>query len=195
MPHNGTLTRAAHALHVAALGIWTGGIAMTAAAAAIIFPTVKGLAPTLPGYAAVPPEEHWLLAAGQVAARIFRVSDSVQLACGVTTLATAVLLARAHGIGRTVPARVRAVALVAAWLMLAFYLAVLAPRMQTNIEAHWRLSQAGQLAEARVHEAVFKADHPTSSRVLGGTALCTLIALVLGAGIPAQRPAARQDAA
>ena len=91
--------------------------------------------------------------------------------------------------------RVRAVALVAAWLMLAFYLAVLAPRMQTNIEAHWRLSQAGQLAEARVHEAVFKADHPTSSRVLGGTALCTLIALVLGAGIPAQRPAARQDAA
>lgn len=195
MPHNGTLTRAAHALHVAALGLWTGTIGMTAAAAAIIFPTVKSLSPTLPGYAAVPPEEHWLLAAGQVAARIFKVSDSVQLACGITTLATAVVLLYANGFSRSFIARVRLIALVGSLHLLAFYLLTLAPRMQRNIQAHWQLSQHRQLEEARIYEAAFKADHPTSSRVLGGTALCTLTALLLGAGVPAARLAAPKDAA
>ncbi|MFO0832148.1 MAG: hypothetical protein U0637_09915 [Phycisphaerales bacterium] len=183
-PGNGVLQRTAHALHVCALGVWTGAIAMTAGAAAVIFPTVKQLTPHVPRYAAVPDEGHWLLLAGNVASRVFAVSDKVQLGCAAVTLVTAVVLARARGFHGALAGKARAAALICALLLVTYYLAVLVPRMTAHLHEHWRLSEAGEVEQARVHENAFKNDHPTSSRVLAATAACTLVALLLGAGSP-----------
>ncbi len=178
------ICRVAHALHTTFLGIWTGAIVMTGAAAAIIFPQMKALAPTLPSYPAMPQDTHWLLAAGHIAARVFRIADTVQLACALVVLATGVMLARSRAFSRSALGMVRAIALVAALLLAAYYLGVLAPRMTVHLHEHWRLAEAGDVAGARVHQDAFHADHPTSSRTLGATALCTLVAALLGAGAP-----------
>ncbi len=188
MPRPGSSLRVAHAAHVCALGIWAGAIGMTAAAAAVIFPTLKQLAPRLPDYQRVPEEGHWLLAAGHVAFGIFSVADRVQVVCAVVTAVTSVFLARACSFAPSLTGRVRTVSVLAALLLVTYYLLVLQPRMTSHLHEHWRLSALGQVEDARVHEAAFRNDHPTSSRVLGALLLSTLTALVLGAGLPSVSP-------
>ena len=65
-----TLTRSLNTLLVVSSGVVFGVLAMTAVVAAVVFPKMRELDPTLPGYPAYD-GAHWSLAAGIVAERVF----------------------------------------------------------------------------------------------------------------------------
>lgn len=177
-------------VHVVSLAIWLGGVVASGLAAAIIFPTMKSLDPRLPGYSAYA-GDHWMLAAGKVAARIFHAIDIAQLVCAALAVLTAGLLLGS----RTV--RPRPLAPMAWLLGLAGSLGVLGaallwlrPRMDLNLAAYWQHAGAGQTDLAEAARQAFSADHPMASNLMAATALFVL--LTLAAAIPAalSRPTA-----
>ena len=64
------LQHAANAVHTITLSVWAGAIAATGLLAAIAFPTMKDLNPTLQGIAA-DNAEHWRIAAGTIFNKAF----------------------------------------------------------------------------------------------------------------------------
>ncbi|MGQ0628913.1 MAG: hypothetical protein ACT4PL_12535 [Phycisphaerales bacterium] len=70
------LRRSLLALHTFALGLWFGSLIMSGVAAAVLFPTLKRLDPTLGAYPKYT-GSHWLLAAGHVAEIVFYISDII----------------------------------------------------------------------------------------------------------------------
>ncbi len=184
----------ARALHTVALGVWLGIVVMTAAAAAIIFPTVKGLAPTLPAFNAYT-GDHWMVLAGKVADRIFAVSDAAQFACAIVAGA-GLVLARpiGHPAWRTLPTALRMTALSAAVTALAYQLFVLSPRMNHNLRGYWAAAERGDNAAAEALKAAFNTDHPTATIVLGVLAVIVLAGLLLAAW-PDAEPAPTKAAA
>lgn len=156
-------------LHAAGAGIWIGGVGMVGTLAAIAFPTMKKLDPTVPEFAAV--GEHWKIAAGQIANKMFVVGDAVSLVCCLVCLCTL-------GLGLFIRAkRGREHARVAIWMFrslamtvaagcLAYQLFILAPRMSENIHTFWDAARAGNVEVATRAQAAFDADHPTASTVI-----------------------------
>ena len=61
--------RIGETLHVLSLAVWLGTIMMTGVAAAIIFPEMRRLDPSLAIYSKYT-GDHWLLAAGHIAAML-----------------------------------------------------------------------------------------------------------------------------
>lgn len=168
-----------HTVHVAALGIWLGSLLMTGVAAAILFPTMKGLAPQLPAFASYT-GDHWMIAAGRTADRLFSINDALQLACAlvvVTTLASGALWCnlRPTGLRGVLRLLVLAVALVA----LGFQLFVLAPRMSLNLRTYWQAAQTGDRPLADQHQAAFSSDHPTAQNTLATITLAVGVLLLL----------------
>lgn len=154
-------------LHAAAAGIWIGSVAMVGTLAAIAFPTMKKLDPTVPEFAAV--GDHWKIAAGSVANKMFVVVDSVSLACCLVCLATLGLsLSIRVKLGRPRSALwiFRTLAMTIAAGCLAYQLFILAPRMAENIHTFWDAARAGEVAKAATAQAAFDADHPTASNVI-----------------------------
>lgn len=64
------LQRLANAVHIITLSLWAGAIATTGFLAAIAFPTMKDLDPTLPNITA-DNAEHWRIAAGNIFNKAF----------------------------------------------------------------------------------------------------------------------------
>lgn len=168
----------ADALHTAALGVWLGVVLMSAAAAAVIFPTVKALDPSLPGFAAYT-GDHWMIAAGRVADRTFAVSDAAQFVCALLAgLGLVVRRPIGDAAWRTARSALRITFLSGAITALAYQLFVLAPRINANLQAHWTAAAAGDNATAQTQRAAFTADHPTASATLA--VIATLVAVCLG---------------
>lgn len=172
-------------LHAAAAGIWVGSVAMVGTLAAIAFPTMKKLNPTVPEFAAV--GDHWKIAAGSIANKMFVVADSVSLACCLICLATL-------GLGLFIRAKrgrehvrvllwiLRSFVMTIAAACLAYQLFILAPRMAENIHTFWDAARAGEVAKATAAQAAFDADHPTASNVIitmFGAALALLVGAVV----------------
>lgn len=150
-------------IHLTALALWLGGLAMTGVLAAIIFPTMKELDPSLPAYA--PYEgEHWRIAAGKVANTGFLVIDAVGIGALLVSLAMLGALGLWRWLDFSKPATIlRLVALGAAIATMAWSLGVLRPRMQENLTAFWQAARAGDNEAADRHQAAFSADHPRAS--------------------------------
>lgn len=168
-------------VHLAAMGVWAGALGMTGAAAAIAFPTMRGLEPTLGVYSAYT-EPHWRLAAGHVAARLFFVSDLVQLGCAGlagATLAALVLGKRVPWPGRLAAARLLVMTLILA--LASYRMFILAPRMDSNLARYREAAAAGRMDDAATSQGAFSADHPTASNVLTGTFVLVMAGLVIGA--------------
>ena len=89
---------------------------MTGAAAARIFPIVKGLDPHLAKYGEYK-GEHWLIVAGKVANSIFFWAAVVQIVCAVVVIATLV--------GATMLVRRPVMVLGARWMSVLLVLACL----------------------------------------------------------------------
>ena len=190
----------ADAIHTAALGVWLGVVLMTGAAAAVIFPTVKALDPTLPGFGLYT-GDHWMIAAGRVADRTFAISDAAQFVCA-TLAGVGLVLGRplGHPAWRTARTAVRITFLSAAITALSYHLFVLAPRMNTNLRGYWAAAAAGDNATAQTLRDAFSADHPTASATLGAIAALVAICLALAAwpqpqAIATPRPASAPDPA
>jgi len=156
-------------LHAGAAGIWVGCVGTVGTLAAIAFPTMKKLNPTVPEFAAV--GDHWKIAAGSVANKMFVVADSVSLACCLLCILTLGLslftrakLGREHA--RTGLWAVRTLVMTVAAGCLAYQLFILSPRMSANIHQFWDMARTGQVEAANKAQAAFDADHPTASNVI-----------------------------
>lgn len=158
-----------------------GALAMTGAAAAVIFPVVKALDPSLPEYAAYT-GPHWRLAAGHVASRIFLISDAVQLGCIIITgLTLGVIALTADAWAKPIVTALRIISLLAAISILAYSFAFLGPRMNLNLVNYWDAAKTGDNEAALVYQQAFDKDHPTASRVMVGSFLCALLLTTSGA--------------
>ncbi|RNC81928.1 MAG: hypothetical protein ED559_09130 [Phycisphaera sp.] len=154
---------------------------MTGAAAAVIFPVVKTLDPTLPEYAAYT-GPHWRLAAGHVASRIFLISDAVQLGCIIITgLTLGVIALSAEAWAKPIVTGLRIISLLAAISLMTYSFAFLGPRMNTNMVNYWDAAKTGDNESALAHQQAFDKDHPTASRVMVGSFLCALLLNTSGA--------------
>lgn len=174
-------------VHLVSMGLWVGSLGMAGAAAAIIFPEMKSLEPTLavyPQYA----EPHWRLAAGHIAAKLFFVSDLVQLVCAPLaglSLVFIVLRKLAPWPSRTMAARLVVMTLLMAVLSYRFF--VLAPRMDRELALYRGAAMTGEMEKAGTHLDAFNADHPTASRVMTGTFALALVGLAIGAWSASRR--------
>jgi hypothetical protein len=180
------LPAALETIHVAALGVWVGAVGMTAVVAAVIFPEMSRLDPSLPEFSAYP-EEHGVIAAGWVMARVFMALDWVQLVCaGLATLAFFLRLV----IRRRAPivfAAVRLVLIVASAAVMLWYLLSVAQPMNADIVGFWRAAQAGDVERANELRSAFDARHPTASRSLGAIVVLALLTLLVS-GLSATLP-------
>jgi hypothetical protein len=172
--------RLAETVHLAALGLWLGALVMSGAVAALVFPLVRDLDPTLPVFAAYE-GPHWRLAAGRIAAQVFAVGEIIGLVClllaGVAFGVSAVLAGKAR-------ARVMAVRAAAMLLLIGafgYQFFVLSPRMGSSLGAYWRAAAEGRTADALSHAEAFGRDHPTATSLMAATTFFALVALVVGA--------------
>ncbi len=167
-----------------ALGLWLGTVVMTGATAALIFPTVRDLAPTLPSHATYT-GEHWLIVAGRVAARVFLVSDIVQFTCACVALGTLAGLV----VPRMIKSRlglnewVRVLTLGVACVLLAYQLLIMSPAMTTELQLYWAAASQGKNDVAMIHQTAFNTMHPQASRLIGALAFSVLAALIVSATI------------
>lgn len=154
---------------------------MTGAAAAVIFPVVKALDPTLPEYAAYT-GPHWRLAAGHIASRIFLISDAIQLGCVILCgLTLGVIVLSSEAWTKPFVTGLRLVALLAAVSLLTYAFAFLGPRMNTNMLTYWEAARNGDNETALAHQTAFDDDHPKASRVMVGSFLCAMLLTTAGA--------------
>lgn len=178
-PRQRTVRRLCEVLHTLALAGWLGAVGMSAAVAAVVFPAMRELDPTLPGYAAFD-GSHADLAAGFVQNRVFLLADVVQF--GGASLGLATLLAML--VWGALPMKsllngVRLTIFCLALTLLSYWIFLLAPRMQTDLDAYWNAAAAGDTTAAQTAKASFDKDHPTASRLLGGIGLSVAASLVL----------------
>lgn len=166
-------------IHTLTLCLWLAALILGGASAAVVFPTMKSVNPTLPDFPGFE-ADHWKIAAGVVQQRIFVVSDIVQLIAAAAAFLTLGLRLSGWGVPRAQRRRatlVRALAVAAAMLLLSYHLLILAPRLSLNIAEYYEHARAGRVPEARASQALFDADHPAASRILTVTAACVLTAL------------------
>lgn len=176
-------------VHLAALGVWVGALGMTAATAAVLFPEMRDLDPSLGAFGAYP-GEHWVLAAGRVMARVFSVLDSVQIGCA----ALAALTAFALFVSRANRRWLRLVLTLAPTAVLVWYLLMVALPMHADLTGYWDAARGGELELASGFRAAFDARHPVASRAMGLTLALALVALVVNgwrsaASGPTKKPA------
>ncbi|MEX2220047.1 MAG: hypothetical protein WD749_14950 [Phycisphaerales bacterium] len=182
--------RVLETVHAGTLGVWLGVLVMTGAGAAVVFPEMRSLDPRLPDFAAYG-GEHWLIAGGRVAQRLFTVSDIAQLGlfCVFVATFTAMVL------GRALAPRWREFRLALALLLLgvlAYRFGVLGPRMASDLGEYWSAARAGDGETAARAKAAFDADHPLGSRLIGASAALVALSLIaslvsLGRASPALR--------
>jgi hypothetical protein len=172
--------RVCESVHMAALGLWLGALVLTAAAAAMLFPTMKMLQPALPGYALYT-GEHWLIAGGHVVQRMFLALDVAQFAAALVAGATFGAAVMWFGLSmKRVSTFVRVFLLLALIALLAYRMGFLEPEMADNLRRYWAAAAAGDNATALRYKELFDASHPLQSRLLGLTAVLVLALMVGG---------------
>lgn len=168
-------------VHILSLTIWFASLLAAGLSAALIFSQMKKLQPSLLEYAAYT-GEHWKIAGGMVANKIFLIVDYVQLCCAVIAILTLglTLLAANRGVPKHRPplAGVRILLLSVACALLCYELFLLSPRMAIHLNDFWVAAKDGNRVIADAAQAAFDADHPTASNVLKATAAALLLLLV-----------------
>ncbi|MEO0511780.1 MAG: hypothetical protein AAF108_02655 [Planctomycetota bacterium] len=163
------LVRLCGAVHVVSAALWAGVVLMASATAAVSFPTMKELGPTLATFAPFD-GEHWPIAAGKVANRVFMIADAAQLVLAVAAVGTGGYLAFRERLGGRVLGIVRLVLFGLGLGLLGFQIFFLRPKMDVDLEAYWRAAAEGQAQAAETARAAFNARHPTASNLMAGTA-------------------------
>ncbi|MEM0915299.1 MAG: hypothetical protein AAGK09_11900 [Planctomycetota bacterium] len=185
------LRRFLEVVHMTAAGLWLGVAVGTGAAAAILFPTLKELEPTLATY----PDytgEHWRLAAGHVAARLFAFSDVVGFFCLMLAGLTLCIIAATRQVWIQTPritlARLSSLGL--AILASGYNIFILAPRMNGNLDDYWTAAAAGDNEAALAAQQAFMADHTPASNTMAAVAIAALALTMTGAMALTAKPRA-----
>lgn len=168
------------AVHLTALAVWLGGLVMTGVAVAIIFATTKELDPRLPAYAGFE-GEHWRLAGGQIAARIFLATDIIQFGAVLLAGITFALGTLLFGVPmRRLSTFLRAALLLGLICVLSYQFFLLAPEMNANLRQYWSAAMSGDTAAAEGFREAFDRDHPLATRLLVANTIQVLALLVIG---------------
>lgn len=178
-------------MHLCALGVWAGALFGAGLTAAVTFPTMRDLAPTLgvyPDYTG----DHWMLAAGRVASQVFKWTDWLQFGCALLTVTGFALSTHAGTRKRSWLQFFRAAGTGIAFLLVSYHLLVLMPPMDVHLRQYWDAAAKGDNPTAEVHRQAFAARHGAASRSIGSTALVTLVTMGLGVWSVSGR-AARAD--
>lgn len=186
------LDKAASTGLVVCAGVTFGVVAMTGVVAAVVFPTMRDLGPTLPEYASYT-GPHWPLAAGVIAEKIFQIGFivvGVALAGAVLALLTAI----ARNLGRRFPI-CRAGLLVVTLGLYLTHMGWLQPRMNAAANEYRQAAREGDKDTAAEAKSQFDALHPTASKLVGATTLAALGLFVCAAwSATGTRPGRRDDA-
>lgn len=170
--------RVCEGVHGVALAVWLGGLVMSGAIAAQLFPLVRAMDPVAPGYERYEGDQ-WLIVAGRIGDMVFATGDVVQFLCACVALLTLVASVAIFRLSaRRISTLVRAIALGAGVILVAYQIFALGPAMQEDLRAYWRAASAGDNDLAGVHRDRFSLRHPEASRVLGLTALAVLVGVV-----------------
>lgn len=165
------------ALHLTALGLWLGVLVAVGGAAAVIFPTMKSMHIRLEDFKG-DPADHWLIAAGQVAQRLFLLGDIAMFICSLLTVLTLGTLAVfLGGMARRGVMLIRALAVGVALASFASTLLIVAPGISTASRAHWEAARIGDDAASAKHSAAARELHPLASNLMAVEAVALLIAL------------------
>jgi hypothetical protein len=163
---------------------------MSGLVAALTFPALKRLAPTLPGFL-TPPEDHWRIAAGHVAFRVFSVSGWFQLAC-LAGAAGALAIAARRALRENF---IHWFVLCLIALVVGYNGAILMPRMTDNLHRYWNASKSGSIEQASTAQQAFDADHPRSTRLLVSLSLLVSFGVTLAAWRPVRHASPLADLA
>lgn len=169
----------AETIHLTALGVWCGALLGAGLTAAVTFPTMRDLEPTLGAYPAYG-GDHWMLAAGQVASRVFLGTDIVQFVCAFLAIVGFAVAVIAGPRRKSWLQFFRAAGTGVAFLLVSYHLLLLMPPMQNDLRAYWDAAKAGDTPTAEVHRQAFSDRHGDASRSIGSTAFVTLVTLGLG---------------
>lgn len=159
-------------------GIAFGATAMTGVVAAVVFPTMRSLDPSLPGYAAYS-GAHWSLAAGIVAERVFEIGlivSGVSLVVCLVAIAGVAFTRRAGGW----PVVRLALLLITLGIFLT-HAAWLAPRMDAAAESYRTAAVAGFAEDAAAAKSQFDGLHPIASKLIGGVTVSSLALFIASA--------------
>lgn len=162
-------------LYFLLLGLWIGSLVLSAASAAVVFPLMRALGPSLPKFAPLP-DGHATLLAGRLMATVFFMQDLIELLACAGVVAILFMHLAVFRMPARSPSNV--VRLLAAAVLLAsvsYEVFVLAPRMNDHLRHYWSAAETGETDRAQVERTAFLADHPQATRMM----LITLGALVV----------------
>lgn len=173
-------SRVLQILNLLALSVWLGSVAMSGVVAAIVFPLMRRLEPTLGAYNAYQ-GDHATLAGGLVASRVFFTVDTIQFVCAALALGSIAMLV-AMGYSLNTFARVmRVLVLCMTLALLSYHLFFFMPSLTQTLNGYWDFAAAGNTAQADVFKDRFLASHGLASNLLGGLTLMVLINILLAA--------------
>jgi hypothetical protein len=189
MAHNHSVLRTVlEGIHLGSLGVWCGMTVGVGVCAAIAFPTMRDLDPTLPAFAALP-DGHWSIAAGSVMNPVFHILDGASLALAGLALITLVLGAWTRSIRLGSPSGVlRTLALICALGAALYSTMLLRPEMDAHLDGYLTAGREGDIVTALANKDAFDALHPRASMLIGMTLAFGALAFVFGAINALHRP-------
>ncbi len=170
--------RIAQIIHLVALSIWLGSVAMSGVVAAIVFPLMRTLEPTLASY----PDyqgDHSLLAGGLIASKVFFAVDFVQFVCAALALLTMSIMIVAGYPINTIARLLRLMVLCATLALLSYHLFLFMPKLTMTLQGYWDFAAAGDTAQADQFKDRFLESHSSASRILATLTIAVLINLIL----------------
>ncbi len=175
------LSRIVQIAHLLALSIWLGAVAMSGVVAAIVFPLMRELEPTLGAYPNYE-GDHALLAAGRVASKVFFTVDVIQFVCATIALATIVVLVVCGYSLNTLARVLRVIVLCMTLALLSYHLLLFMPGLMQMLQGYWDNAAMGNTQVADRFKDEFLAQHSKASNILGALALMVMVNIVV-AGI------------
>lgn len=174
------IQRFAETIHIVGLGVWIGAILLAATSAAILFPTVKTLEPTLRTFSEYS-GEHWRITAGIPAQKIFFAADIVQLVCAAGACAGAIVLVVTRAIDpwnpRATNGMVRSLPMTIVMVLFGIHLFFVSPTMSSNWAQFLAYAKAGEMELALPFHEKFTSTHPISTKILGGLLIALVVTL------------------
>ncbi|MGJ8635368.1 MAG: hypothetical protein ACSHX5_00790 [Phycisphaerales bacterium] len=173
-----TAMRVFELVHVLALSVWMGAIALSGVVAAVIFPMMGKLKPTLgsyPGYEG----DHSTLTAGIVAGNIFLGVDTAQFVCASLALGSFIaMIIKGYAIS-SLTRVLRSVLLLMTMGVLSYHLFLLMPGMTDDLSNYWEAAKLGDTEVADFFKDSFMSNHEKAANSLKGLLVGVFACLVL----------------
>lgn len=151
---------------------------MSGVVAAIVFPLMRTLQPTLatyPNYEG----DHAMLTGGLVASRVFFTVDVIQFVCAGLALLTLIVMVGTGYKIHTIARLLRIMVLCATMALLSYHLFLFMPKLTMTLQGYWDMAAAGNTLQADQFKDRFLDSHAAASRILGTITMAVFINIIL----------------